>query len=124
MSSKCKQRNMNHAMLIEPVDHKLGEIVEHATGNRAHTDVHVLAHTQSACLGTGPSSGWQILRRICWFWPSRATQHRLLGALLGPHNNTVPAMVVRLTPPTQILSPSSSICTRPARPSAVPWATT
>src|SRR5690606_10399491 len=39
------------------------------------------------------------------------------------HRETLPSMQVTLWPPTQMVpSAARSICTRPARPSAVPWA--
>ena len=41
------------------------------------------------------------------------------------HSSTLPLTHVTVPPPTQIVpSPSTEMCTRPARPSAVPWLAT
>ena len=49
------------------------------------------------------------------------SRHRIVWHHLRPVRSIVPSTTVTVLPPIQMSSPSRFTCTRPARPSAVPW---
>ena len=68
----------------------------------------------------GKGHGENFCFDSCW----RLLNGRLELFWLVFYSRTVPLMQVTVWPPTQISAPSCSTCTRPARPSAVPWLAT